>query len=117
MYYHQEGIKGFIIVCIIAVTMLIIFLIAGCATRYHVEITKPDGTHVLATSESYREFALFQLAYDPTVNLFTVTAVGVTDDTAEVVGQAVGVVGTIAETAAKAYLGPVGFINGTETKN
>lgn len=111
MKYDVNVIKGAMVFIILAATISILMLLSGCATTYHVEVTKPDGTRVLADSRSYREFALFQLAYDPAVNLFTVTAVGVTDDTAEVVGQAVGVVGAIADSAVKANLGQV---NGAE---
>jgi len=65
----------------------IIYLLAGCATEYSFVI-HPDHT-VEAKSKSYREFAYFKMQYNPDTKLFEVIAVGVTDDTSEVVTAAI----------------------------
>ena len=95
---------------IIAVAMILIILMAGCATTYSMTITKDPVTEritkVEAQTRSFREAAMFRLIYNPTTGYFEILAVGVTDDTSEVVGKAVGVVGDVA----KAAINPVGAL-------
>ncbi len=90
--------KVFDFVCLVFVVAMItaLLLSAGCATTYDLEVKKTDGTYVKAHSRSFRKAALFELVYNPTTGVFKVVAVGVTDDTAEVVKAAVGVVGEVA---------------------
>jgi hypothetical protein len=88
MYYHEEGIKAFKGLCIVALVMLIVVLIAGCGTHYHIE-KKLDGT-IVADTRSSRSYQYFDLAYNPETGMFRVIAVGVTDDTAKIVEVAVG---------------------------
>lgn len=63
--------------------ILLVILLSGCATTYHVEI-QPDGT-VIADTSSRREYDYFSMKFNPTTNQFEVIAIGVTDDTAEIV--------------------------------
>jgi hypothetical protein len=70
-------------------TAILALLVMGCATKYSLQID-PDGT-VKAKSSSYREYAYFNMIYNPETGYFEVVAVGVTDDTSEVVTAALNV--------------------------
>jgi hypothetical protein len=75
----------------------LLYLVTGCATTYEVKVF-PDG-RVEAESKSYREFAVFQLEFDPITKHFYINAVGVTDDTSEVVEKVVGATGQVVSSA------------------
>ena len=68
---------------------ILAILLSGCATTYHVEI-QPDGT-VIADTSSRREYDYFSMKFNPETKLFEVIAIGVTDDTAEIVIAGMGV--------------------------
>ena len=73
--------------------IFVIFLLAGCGgAKYYVKIY-PDGT-VEAKAQSYREYAYFGLDVNPVTKLFTVKAIGVTDDRDEILKAAIDASGT-----------------------
>jgi len=73
--------------------VIFLYFTLGCATRYSLEI-RPDKT-IIAKSSSFREFAYFKMQYNPETHFFEVVAIGVTDDTAEVVTASVQTVGDV----------------------
>lgn len=85
--------------------VIFLYFTLGCATRYQL-IVHEDG-RIEATSRSYREFTYFKMQYNPETHFFEVVAIGVTDDTAEVVTASVETVGGIAENVLPLMLRPV----------
>ena len=63
--------------------ILAVLFLVGCKTTYHVEV-QPDGT-VIADTSSSREYDYFSMTFNPATNQFEVIAIGVTDDTSEIV--------------------------------
>lgn len=107
MYYDKDKIRMIIIAGIIVVMSVVLLFIGGCATRYDLVIEKDaisgNVTKIEGHTKSYREAAMFRFVYNPENGGVELLAVGVTDDTAEVVSSAVGVVGNVA----KAYISPL----------
>jgi hypothetical protein len=77
--------------------IVLLLVLTSCATTYKLKIL-PDN-RIEASSRSYREFAYFDMRWNPETTAFEVVAIGVTDDTSEVVKEALGVAGRVAEKA------------------
>jgi len=74
--------------------ILILLLLTACRTQYELTIER-DGLTIKGKSSSYREYALFSMEYNPATHDISLIAVGVTDDTAEVVRDVVAVGGDV----------------------